>query len=268
MTQSETQFLYPTSDRVGDYISLPSVLRQTSLETTSVEPITATGRPRMAFHFGNLPTEVIKPCGQQANVSQMDLLGQMTSAGLYSSAEINVDSLVVEIDPLLLRRLCPNTPAWTLTNRRIPMLENFNKARDLYRSLATAPPKNRRAILQTWFDSLEPGKITRLAQRTLTAIYRERGAISVRLLADEFDVSTRTLQLTFRDEIGIPPKLFCSQIRCQLAAQSCGPQRTNSRIAVDHEYYDQPHMNRDFQRFLGMTPIETARSGYASTRVL
>jgi AraC-like DNA-binding protein len=267
MKNSNEYYNIPPLSTISDRRLATAVSRLIVLKMPSTEPITATGRPRIVFHFGSPPSEVIETDGSRAMVSRMDLLGQKTSAGSYSSAASNVDSYVIEICPLMLRRLFPDIPAWTLTNRRIPVRSYLPEARDLFDCLSSADPANRPSIANAWIEEFWRDNAYTLVVAAIDAIFAAGGMVSPKTLAKDLGVSMRMLQLVFRDEIGISPKLMCSQIRCQLAAQLCSPDSKNSWVATDCNYFDQPHMNRDFKRFLGMTPIQAAKTGYRSVRV-
>ena len=97
------------------------------------------------------------------------------------------------------------------------------------------------------------------------------GAASVEALAAEVGWSRRHLFARFREQTGLPPKVFARILRFQRAATLMAAAEGPSlcEIALDCGYYDQAHLNRDFRAFAGRTPTElmAARlpkgSGYA-----
>jgi AraC-like DNA-binding protein len=84
------------------------------------------------------------------------------------------------------------------------------------------------------------------------------GRARVEDLAEEVGWSRRHLFARFREQTGLPPKVFARILRFQRAAALLpdpdGP--SLCEIALDCGYYDQAHLNRDFRAFAGRTPTE------------
>lgn len=79
---------------------------------------------------------------------------------------------------------------------------------------------------------------------------------SVEKLAGELYVSTRTLERRFNELTGMAPKDYLSILRfCRALERIHAPQRPKlTTIAIESGYFDQPHFNREFRRFMGMSP--------------
>ena len=62
----------------------------------------------------------------------------------------------------------------------------------------------------------------------------------------------------FRDSVGLTPKLFSRILRFQavLGQLSSGQRVEWAAVAADGGFYDQSHLNREFQAFAGVTPGE------------
>jgi AraC-like DNA-binding protein len=90
------------------------------------------------------------------------------------------------------------------------------------------------------------------------ALVRTHGGAPVEALAAEVGWSRRHLFGRFREQTGLPPKVFARILRFQraaaLLADPAGP--SLCEIALDCGYYDQAHLNRDFRAFAGRTPTE------------
>ena len=86
---------------------------------------------------------------------------------------------------------------------------------------------------------------------------RSRGQLAVEALAAELSCSRRHLAARFRDHVGVSPKAAARVIRFHAAVRrlSAGGGRW-ADIALDCGYYDQPHLNRDFREFAGITPAQ------------
>ncbi|KHF36555.1 transcriptional activator FtrA [Paenibacillus sp. P1XP2] len=92
-------------------------------------------------------------------------------------------------------------------------------------------------------------------------LYAGRGMVSVRALAEELCYSERTVRRMFQKEFGMAPKELASIIRFQCLLQELhkGPSFRFSDTAVQHGYYDQPHLIHMFKRFYGLTPHQVFR---------
>jgi len=93
-----------------------------------------------------------------------------------------------------------------------------------------------------------------LIHKALSDIYQKNGLLKIRTLADNLFISQDALEKRFRKMVGTSPKKFASIVRMKAITQS----KPNAliRLALENGYYDQPHFNREFKRFTGLTPLE------------
>jgi AraC-like DNA-binding protein len=85
----------------------------------------------------------------------------------------------------------------------------------------------------------------------------ERGLCRVDDLAQRLGVSAREIERTFREHVGLSPKLFLRIVRFQevLGALAKGtPDGAWASLAAEHGFYDQAHLIRDFKSFAGASP--------------
>ena len=97
----------------------------------------------------------------------------------------------------------------------------------------------------------EPASI-RVARDYIEANYAK--PISIDDLAALVNLSPYYLIRAFRDEVGLPPHAFQVQLRVREAKRDLRTRKPIARIAADHGFYDQSHLNRHFRRVLGVTP--------------
>ena len=90
---------------------------------------------------------------------------------------------------------------------------------------------------------------------------------SVRSVGAQLGRSTRWVQRTFRDTVGLNPKMLARIHRVQRAMRVARsrPARNWSAIAADVGYFDQSHLVRDFRQLVGCTPSEFAARDQAIT---
>lgn len=93
------------------------------------------------------------------------------------------------------------------------------------------------------------------------------GRVRVGELAAELELSRGRLSRRFKQELGLTPKTAARLLCFDAAyarrdqAETCGW----ARVAAECGYFDQAHLNADFRRFTGATPVEVARRDTMST---
>nr|WP_275901085.1 helix-turn-helix domain-containing protein [Paenibacillus periandrae] len=100
-----------------------------------------------------------------------------------------------------------------------------------------------------------------LIHNLLHHIFVTEGKTSVQELANKEVISTRQMNRIFYQWIGASPKRFCDVVRFQAIIddiQSLG-KIDGASLALNHGYFDQAHMIRDFKRFYGESPLVAAR---------
>jgi AraC-like DNA-binding protein len=97
----------------------------------------------------------------------------------------------------------------------------------------------------------------RVAQFAISRIVESKGNIQLTQVQKELQLTERTLQRKFAENIGISPKLFARICRFQNAlAQFKMAGFTNlSDVAFDNGYSDQSHFIRTFKEFAGFSPL-------------
>jgi AraC-like DNA-binding protein len=98
------------------------------------------------------------------------------------------------------------------------------------------------------------------AMQTLSKlIYKDAGNknINIDQLAYDANMSIKTFERKFLQQIGLSPKLFARIVRFNKVINSKmqNPKQDWTSIAYDFGYYDQMHLIRDFKEFANDTPI-------------
>jgi AraC-like DNA-binding protein len=95
------------------------------------------------------------------------------------------------------------------------------------------------------------------AMAALRRLGRAGGRVSIGAVADELELSRKQLIALFHRQIGFGPKAVAEMIRFDRALRRLERGGESlSTVALDCGYYDQPHFNREFRRFAGVTPGE------------
>lgn len=89
----------------------------------------------------------------------------------------------------------------------------------------------------------------------LAAFVQQRcGIVTVAELSNSTGVSRQHLGRIFREEIGLPPKLFCRLARFRSALACIARGGGGAALAAEFGYVDQSHMIAEFREFSGLTP--------------
>ncbi len=111
-------------------------------------------------------------------------------------------------------------------------------------------------------DRLEaalPGPARPLHPAVVHALARlARGGVAIATVRDETGYSDRRFIELFHRAVGLTPKVYARIRRFQavLARVATGLPTGWADIALGGGYYDQPHLNREFQAFAGISPGE------------
>ena len=88
---------------------------------------------------------------------------------------------------------------------------------------------------------------------------KEQGAF--KNLHRELNVSERTFERKFEQQVGLSPRLLANiaQFQASLRQLKTGNYQRLSDIAYDNGYSDQSHFIRSFKRFTGVSPLQFAK---------
>jgi AraC-like DNA-binding protein len=116
--------------------------------------------------------------------------------------------------------------------------------------------------LKTCFDTffLKRLQISRnVLPSILAGINKQNGLLTVEAIAKQYAVSSRQLERTFKQHIGISPKAYINFVRYQSAfklIKQGGANRSLADIAFDCGYYDQSHLTNEIKKYTGLTPLQ------------
>ncbi len=98
---------------------------------------------------------------------------------------------------------------------------------------------------------------------TASQIDEHAGDVPIARLRRETGLSKTRLAALFREQIGLPPKLYARVVRFRhaLALVERGTDPL-ADVALAAGYYDQPHFNADFRELTGLSPRELVAGRY------
>lgn len=93
-----------------------------------------------------------------------------------------------------------------------------------------------------------------LVQKACKDITTSKGNCSIQELARNLDLSMRSLERRFVNQIGATPKKFARVVRLRNAVLQRKYHASWADVAYEVGYYDQSHMINEFQELYGITP--------------
>lgn len=165
------------------------------------------------------------------------------------------------------------TPAKRLTNCTFPLNVFLSSASDLVREIQHSESFAERILRIRAYFSAHPYTSeyedhTIFSQGT-DLIHRRHGILRVSEIAESLSCSERYLCRIFNNWVGISTKQYCELVQLQFSLQEILSKRpkTLAKTAISFGYFDQPHMNRVYQKFLGRTASDMLFFNDASCNV-
>lgn len=134
---------------------------------------------------------------------------------------------------------------------------------DLATALGSARDDAARFVAATDFLKTVLAAMPRRDRRVdaaVRALVGAGGLLRVEDLAAQTGIGRRSLERSFRDEVGVTPKTLARIVRFRALIDDLRsrPERGFASLALHRGYYDQAHLVRDFRVFAGRTPREFA----------
>lgn len=108
--------------------------------------------------------------------------------------------------------------------------------------------------------------IERLVEKICKDILWARGECKVADLVNKYECSMRTIQILFKRTTGLRLKQYIDIIRMRSAVDSIvgdsEEQGKVTRVAMEHQYYDQTHFVKSFRKIVKLTPSEFDRDNF------
>ena len=156
-------------------------------------------------------------------------------------------------------RLFFEPPADDFFNRDVSLGDIWGSASNTLRGrlLEAAGPAARLRVLETDLEQrLRRAELHSAVRHGLTEFGRHPHAAGVIGVAREAGLSRRRFAGLFREQVGLPPKLYCRLRRFQQVVRriASGTPINWAQVSLDGGYYDQAHMAHDFREFSGVSP--------------
>jgi AraC-like DNA-binding protein len=153
-----------------------------------------------------------------------------------------------------------SVPLHELTNRAVRVEDIWGPdAANIAARLAELSEAARIEVLESLlFERLGAPRGTQPASvdvlRLAASIEQRAGRVSVEQLTCDAGVSRQHLARTFRERVGVTPKLYARLARFQSSLAYAGEAQNGAHAALALGYTDQSHWIAEFREFSGLTP--------------
>lgn len=204
------------------------------------------------------PDGVVMPI-VQASLSGLSLIPtRMVSSG-------PIRAVGVELYPWAARQLF----GWSYPDPPLNLLDGAagihaqRAAQQIMAALTNRDTEAAMGGLNAWLLRLaaERGRTPGVGVQAAVQLYHSHGQRRMTDLADALNLSTRTLERQFQQEVGIGAKTLARLIRFELSSLRLRrtPDTPLAALAYDMGFSDQAHLTREFRALAGLTPGAFAR---------
>jgi len=141
------------------------------------------------------------------------------------------------------------------------MLPKANTGKVIERLRKTSGVASQVKIILAFLTSLAHQKAADMdntIRMGVNIILENRGKIVIKELREKLNISERTFERQFLDQVGVTPKQFARIIQFQLSLNKLTEKDYShlTEIAFDNGFADQSHFIKAFKKFTGKTPKE------------
>lgn len=222
-----------------------------------VQPMPASLESIIELDFGNPPI-VESSNSKVTHATRITIVGQGTYRRHWIRLRSPVDSFGIFFQPMGIRQLF-GIPGRLMVNQEYAAADVIGKSISLlWEQMAENKCFEARVRIMEGhlMEKTANASACTVLMASARQIFRDQGAIQVRICANDASLSIRQYERRFVDEIGMTPKLFSRVTRFQMAmdAKLATPARSWITIAHEFGYHDQMHMIKDFQKLSGDSP--------------
>jgi AraC-like DNA-binding protein len=224
--------------------------------------ISLPARPKQLLTFSFEDTyRIRRPDSDHSDASpRVAVVGPQTHTGAGLSVCGSIDNFTIHFQPSGFNRLFG-----------IPMRELTDAAYDAYAVIGPEIPRLEHELGDTpgfaeRIQLIEECLIRMLGCHVTldpvaiaaNSLFASDGIHRVSAMATDSGLSPRQFERRFLAQVGVPPKLYARIIRFNAALDHKlrWPNRAWSRIANDHDFYDQMHLVHDCRAFTGQSPSQ------------
>lgn len=248
---------YESSGSLRGIVRCYWTLKSTPDETLEPQRIVPDGCCEMLFHLGDLYEQIL-PSGERIVQPRCFVFGQITEP-LTVKPTGETDIFSVRFTPEGFSAIAP-VPLKTLANCATSLSTLFgqeaeNLSSDIIKAKAT---ESRIRLIESFIVNQlsQEGACRKAVAECIAVIMRLKGQLSVDELSQHAAISEREMERKFTRMVGLSPKKLTRIVRIHQAAKSLihGENESLTAVALENQFYDQAHFNREFKAFTGVSP--------------
>lgn len=221
------------------------------------ERVLPTGSMHLVFRLSDHPLRLFQGVDDRiGHTVAHDIVGGARATFYVRDVSRPVRSVGAQLHPGAAALLL-GVPADELAGRHTPLGDIWGRAAAEARErlLEAGSPARQLDVLESLLAARLP-RIRGVHPAVAHALGRFASTSDVRMVVDESGYSHRQLIALFRRAVGLTPKRYCRVLRFQevLARAAAGPADSWADLVLAAGYSDQPHFNREFREFTGMSP--------------
>ncbi|MEO7962787.1 MAG: helix-turn-helix domain-containing protein [Gemmatimonadaceae bacterium] len=225
-------------------------------------PVLARSTQALDFEFGD-SVEIRTFDAAPRTAEAAALVGLVTRPRGLLLARGSLETFVIFFKPAAIHQLF-GLPLVEITNRDHAARAALGvAASELQQRLGNATSFEQRVRIADRFIVSQSQRASAVdsIERAANEIVRRQGACRMDALAIYTGLSTRNFQRTFRQRIGVSPKLYARIVRFEtsLKTKAALPHLSWTAIAHQFGYHDQMHLIHDFRELSGQTPTDILR---------
>jgi AraC-like DNA-binding protein len=226
-------------------------------EMTDAQPVLPDGCPEIILHLGD-PFERVHGDGERERQTTVIFAGQLLRPlDLRATGRIAVVGIRLTPHGAGALFVEPQDRLVGQTTGLDGLSSSLSKELDALRSRARDTADAARMVQEVLARRVDVGRIDRRVHAAVDYIRHARGLVTMDVLAERVQFTSRHLERHFKNAVGISPKRLARITRFQHALRMFehldSPQR-GTHTAAECGYADQAHFIRDFSEFAGCAP--------------
>lgn len=245
------------------YISYYYIMEKKVDDLSLQEPelLMPSGTSIMGFHYsGNWEYKIKNSISDKIALPDYYTVGQQTVSYTLTISQPTTGIIGASLKPSALWHWLKKPVAF-LVNKPVPSQflfgERFNNIADTFKN--SKNHEQRIELLNTFYMNLvaqsdyKPG----LVEVALDEIFKNKGCVNIQQLLSRTGFKERSLQKTFKKQVGISPMQYARIIRFNnifVEISKKNDEHDLLFLSLFYNYYDASHLNKDFKNYCGEAP--------------
>jgi AraC-like DNA-binding protein len=219
------------------------------------EHVLPTGRMHLVFRLSDHPLRLFGGSDDETGRTfELAVVGGARASFYVRDVSHPLNSVGAELHPGAAEMLL-GAPAGELAETHTSLSDLWGRAASEVRErlLAAQDPERRLDLFEAFLATRLPA-VRGLHPAVAHALGRFAADTDVGHVVAETGYSHRRFIGLFHEAVGLTPKRYCRVLRFRRALERMVDETAWTEVALAAGYSDQPHFNRDFREFTGVSP--------------